>query len=244
MKSSSSKGFSARRRAGHVPAFLLSCNRPAKCHDQLLGVVLMLCPMAADWGDVATWVSGAAATAAVIVALRTSREARSIAQASRDAADRAAAEERARLKAARDDQAACLAIVFHHELWLLHGQLREFATLLHEAAGQMMEEDIMNLLMWRRPQEALTMLTRLAESLDVFDRPIRALLLTAMSGWVSLRQGPAADDLRGAPLRVLIEGAIATANAVQGVANACGNAAVAILPLVRQTYPDAPELAR
>ncbi|MFS8375061.1 hypothetical protein JH314_12895 [Xanthomonas campestris] len=206
------------------------------------GGVRMLCPMAVAWGDVATWLSGAAATAAVIVALRTSKEARRIAQDSRDAADKAAAEERARLKAAREDQAACLAIVFHHELFLLHGQLKYYADTLRAEVYQSARHELVEILVRWKPQEALTVLTRLAESLEVFERDARAALLTAVSGWISLQQAPSADSLRDAPLGVLQHGVIATANTVENVASACARAAMAIHPLVLQTYPDAPQL--
>lgn len=200
----------------------------------------MLCPMSADWGDVATWLSGAAATAAVIVALRTSKEAKQIAQESRDAADRAAAEERERLKVAREDQAACLAIVFHHELFLLHGQMKFYAATLRANDHRTEKRELVQILASWKPQGELTMLTRLADSLEVFERDARAALLTALSGWMSLQLAPSAETMQDAPLAVLQQGVIATANTVEGVASACARAAMIILPLVRQTYPEAP----
>lgn len=202
----------------------------------------MLCPMAVAWGDVATWVSGVAAAGAVVVALWTSRGAKRIALESREAADRAAAEERARLKAAREDQAACLAIVFHHELFLLHGQLKFYADTLRAEVYRSARHELVEILVRWKPQEALTVLTRLAESLEVFERDARAALLTAVSGWISLQQAPSADSLRDAPLEVLQQGVITTANTVENVASACARAAMAIHPLVLQTYPEAPQL--
>ncbi|MCC4618152.1 hypothetical protein LL972_19515 [Xanthomonas campestris pv. asclepiadis] len=195
--------------------------------------------MSADWGDVATWVSGAAATAAVIVALRTSKEARRIAQDSRDAADQAAAEERARLKAAREDQAACLALVFHHELSVLHGQMKLYADHLRKEAYQSSRLDLVEMMVRWRPQEALTVLTRLAESLEVFERDARAALLTAVSEWVSLQLAYGADSLQIAPLELLQRAAISTANTADRVAESCSRAVTAILPLVLENYPDA-----
>ncbi|QWN21116.1 hypothetical protein DGM98_14150 [Xanthomonas citri] len=202
----------------------------------------MLCPMAVAWGDVATWVSGVAAAGAVVVALWTSRGAKRIALESREAADRAAAEERARLKVARDDQAACLAIVFHHELFLLHGQLKFYAATLRSNSHSAERRELMQSLAGWKPQGELTMLTRLADSLEVFERDARAALLTALSGWMTLQLAPSAESLQDVPLALLQQNVIATANIVANVARACARAAMAIHPLVLQTYPEAPQL--
>ncbi|WP_295958474.1 hypothetical protein [uncultured Xanthomonas sp.] len=198
----------------------------------------MICPMAVDWGDVATWFSGVAAFSAVVVALMTGKEARRIAQEARNAADEAAAAERARSKAARHDQAVCLALVFHHELWLLHGLLCDYAAALRDGIERADRDELLLILIWRKPQDSLTLLTRMAESFEVFERDTRALLFTALSGWVSIRQAPSAEDLRGAPMEIVKAGAISTAKTADAIATACARAIRAILPLAQEVRPE------
>lgn len=199
----------------------------------------LFCPLETAWGDVATWVSGIAAAAAVGVALWTSRDARRIAQEGRDAADRAAAVERERARTAREDQATCLALVFHHELWLLGGQLEHFSGLLEEAAQRATREELIELLAWTRPKEALTLLSRLAESLDVFERDTRAKLLLALSGWISISQAPAPSDLADAPVDIIQDGAARTAETFAQVVRAIEDALIAITPAVQMVRPGA-----
>lgn len=142
---------------------------------------MAICPLGADWGNVADWAAVAVALAAavatflaVLVAIRSSSTAI-------EEARRQRAEDRAAKKEEEKQAAKARAIVIDHELYMLGGDIRDIADRLSEPGFLDNPHAARVWVIEQFPTDPLPMLTRFAGELDAFGALGAGQLLRALS---------------------------------------------------------------
>lgn len=164
---------------------------------------------AAEWSGVLVAAIAAAVTlVAVIVALRTAKDARETAlQLQQNEYDRQRAKD--------DAMRARLAVVFTRELYMLYGELQEYKTQLLIVAMPDTWGDIYSCLTELLPGEHLSLLERFAPDLHVFSIEDSTALLNVLSSWITYRQAPGPPEF--AEQNYALQGAEVTIKTTQNL---------------------------
>jgi hypothetical protein len=192
--------------------------------------LLMFCPQAVQWGDVATWVAAIATFAAVVVALLSTKMSLAAVERAR-AADRAEA-------AARDHEFAVgLAYVLDHELYMLGGELGVIVRQLQPDAVRAEPQLALKWLKENVPENAIPMTTRFAERLGVFGKVTAAKLLQLIGGQSTMLCVMEPERYVDAPVEIIVSGLESYRNALRLMAHQVAEVRTEIMKWSNEVSP-------
>lgn len=144
---------------------------------------LVWCPDAVAWGDVATWLASIGTIAAVIVALRTSRDSLRAVQKLRE-------EDQALLAAERKEEAEALAVVIHHALYMLGSSLEGTAKNMRSQLDAGLPANAFVAFKLHTPTAAMGLVQHFSNRLFILPSAVRAAVLTVLADWHSITGAP------------------------------------------------------